>query len=200
MNTEEEWDVPGRINALVADNLWAFDRANKLVLDVMPDGKMRYQLPPGKKLELLCNVAEALVEEREPRRCSAVGLNDDAAAGLAQAVYAIEANGYERLALWQESQEREHKLEDRPTPCGGMDTLGFIKVDGQAMPVCVEVSFLRYRGELIALWHLCSQVTDARMVKPWLQTYALKSCDAMNAHNALHEVDRLVEAKEVANG
>ena len=180
-----------RIGEIITQHTWAWTKATEIVYSVLL-GEKGYS--PEAVTRLVVQVAEALVEEREPGRSKvSFGLNDECRDMLAQAVYAIEADSFSRLTLWCEYEKREHKLEQ--ISHGGSDTVGYIKVDGETMPVCVEVFFYRYRGHLIATYWPTSQVVDHRMVERWLQTWALKSTDAMNASHAIHHIDHMVEKR-----
>lgn len=101
----------------------------------------------------------------------------------------VEANSYERHALWKECKgERTWK----ETGWGLGETVGHLA----DTPVFVSLLVDTVDGHRILFWHATSQVVDHRMIEAWLTktmprsaftddggTVRLNKVDAMNFHN-----------------
>ncbi len=118
---------------------------------------------------------------REPHyKGSSPRVEQDMVDFFAGVVGAVEANGYERLKLWEEYQ-KEWEEDSRGGP---LITVGQLA----EMPVCIALNKVKVRGHSILLWEPTSQVVDHRLIKAWLLTHLPKDTrreDAMNFHNAL---------------
>lgn len=113
---------------------------------------------------------------------------------LNDCVYVVEANGNETLNIWSRWCDREnpygHPKRYKWEPFGGwLETVGHI----DDRPICISVMFNKIDGHYVCFWHATSQLVDYKMIDEWFDKMApgLKRTDAMNVHNAMHEIERL---------
>jgi len=181
-----------RAAELAQHHLWAYDRAEGLV----HGWDAKREMVACRRLDLILDVAEALVKERGPGGSKyTCGLNDDSAKNVGRAVYAIEADDYARHQIWKEMPD-EYKEEWESISVGGMDTIGHIKIDGKSLPVVLHTWFAKYKGKVLLLYNIGSQVADHRMAEAWLEKRGIRHTDANNWRNALGHIDRMVTGEE----
>jgi len=106
-------------------------------------------------------------------------------------IFAVEATGYERLALWREFRDQfgEKNWEE--------DSMGFSQQVGElaGLPVMVTVFFTKIFGQRVCFYESESMVTHYDMVKTWVMNqcnnpkwyngYRTAQADAMNFHHAI---------------
>ena len=52
---------------------------------------------------------------------------------------------------------------------GYIETIGYIKVGKEEMPVAIELTWVRIDGQMVLFWEMSSQVVDYRLAEPWLE-------------------------------
>ncbi|MCC5612544.1 hypothetical protein LC612_39085 [Nostoc sp. CHAB 5834] len=118
--------------------------------------------------------------------------------------YAVEANTFEHMVLWQkyhESVNWEH------VSSGFMPTVGYV----DEKPVVLSVMFTILNGEVVLFYHPTSRMVDHGLIDAWLEAHVYPHAreyfesrgsilgliapqtDAMNFHICVHA---LAEAKE----
>lgn len=129
---------------------------------------------------------------------------DNLATALPWVRFAVEANSFEHMVLWEKNKERvkwEH------VSSGFMPTVGYV---GER-PVVLSVMFSILNGEVVLFYNPTSPMVDHNMIDAWLEANVyphanefFKRCghpdtarkpqtDAMNFHICVHS---LAEAKE----
>jgi hypothetical protein len=98
-------------------------------------------------------------------------------------IYLIEANSYERQALWAEFHTQlrwEHDCIGAVIQVGELDN----------RPVNIDVLWTKIDGYRIAFWDACSQVVDHKMIEDWLRQNLPKvpKTNSMNFHNMIHKI------------
>lgn len=120
--------------------------------------------------------------------------NETAEQRLARTFYVVEANSFERLTLWQ-----QHASNMRPpgyiqlhwdqVSDGRMPTIG--RLDKR--PLCLDISWARIEGYLVAFYDECSQLRDSVRTEKWLEkhfkTWRNFHCDAMNFGHCLSAIE-----------
>ncbi|MNR71784.1 hypothetical protein D3C71_24620 [compost metagenome] len=122
-----------------------------------------------------------------------IGPNSSLEEMLQAAVFVVEANSFERHALWK---EHHAKVKWEEVLSGYMATIGKLA----DMPVCITVNVAYLDGQLVLFYEPCSQVVDHRMVDAWLEKHVPRKwdkgtrrakTDANNFHMCLHAVKEL---------
>lgn len=104
--------------------------------------------------------------------------------------FAVEANSYEKLTIWQTFHEKAKSWESISR--GSMRTIGEI----DKRPVCVCLFWDVINGKKVLFYEATSQVVDHEMVAKWICENALDygngrriiKTDAMNFHLIWHEI------------
>jgi len=89
---------------------------------------------------------------------------------LSQVMFVVDANSFERLALWREYQHTV-KWEE--------DSSGFGEVIGQVgdMNVILSLNFATLNGQVVMFIEPTSQLVDYRMVDAWLEKHCAPRYD-----------------------
>lgn len=58
-------EITKRLERLTQSSRWAVEDASKITEQVEPSGLVTYSLPAPRKVRLVCDIAEALIAERE---------------------------------------------------------------------------------------------------------------------------------------
>jgi hypothetical protein len=109
---------------------------------------------------------------------------------LSYVMFVVDANSYERLALWREFQHAVDWKED---------SSGFGEVVGQVGDnnVNISLNFATLNGQVVMFIDTISQVVDHRMVDAWLEKHCaprydnghrLARTNSMNFAHCLHAV------------
>jgi hypothetical protein len=107
--------------------------------------------------------------------------------------YVVEANSFEKFALWKEHSNSHEWKQDA---FGLMIQIG--EIGGRLQekrPICISCYWSCINGMNVLFYYACSQLVDYRMVEEWFKKncypYEAKSkraakCDADNFHSCLH--------------
>ena len=86
---------------------------------------------------------------------------------LKETVFFVEANDFERLALWSDNRAREgqgHHLDWKQDMMGFGQTIGYVN-GRKHQPVCVSFSFALLNGKRICFYEVTSRFSDSVMVR-----------------------------------
>lgn len=114
---------------------------------------------------------------------------------LKECVYAVEATYFEALTLWDRTK-RLHNVDIAASPrtsTGKMKTLCQLNIDGETMPLTLNLSIREYKGFFFCFYASQSQVVDHRLVEMYIDAHFPQRTDAMNFHRVIHHIENLIK-------
>lgn len=107
----------------------------------------------------------------------------EVATKLNETMFAVEADSYAQLKLWQEFNSKIDWKEERSGVGIHVGTLA-------KHPVVIALSWVIINGNSrVMFWEATSEVVSHKLIKEWLDKHCkCPRTDAMNFHHVLHEV------------
>lgn len=112
-----------------------------------------------------------------------VTINDHYKDEFKDVVFSVEANSFEKHALWNKHQDKL-KLDSH----GKLITVA--KVNER--PICISVILGTINQKKILFWHATSELVDYKLINEWLNAFlpqpldADNHCDPTNFHICIH--------------
>lgn len=120
---------------------------------------------------------------------------------LKRTQFFVEATNHEYHSLWEKHHD-EHNWDSDGEGC--MVLCGEVKINGQRLPVYVDLRFAQIDGIYVCFYYGCSRVVDWDMIEKFINRYPCKYdggtrravCDANNFHQFLGAIDELKKNKK----
>jgi hypothetical protein len=126
---------------------------------------------------------------------------------IKKAIFAVEANSFERLALWSQTSNQSTDYTNYPKykweqMHGTIITVG----KDNNRPVNIEIQWNKIDGQLVMFWYACSRVVNYKLVEKWFEKnftqrydngHRPAQCDAMNFGHCLSAIKEFSEDRKL---